>query len=131
MSDAPALPEGYLVEMTDDMVVLYGPNAEELVSGEVSPDLLVIYARAHAQGREMAQRESKVLDRGNGKGWIAYKGETFVPLAGVEEQAVRIFDREITAMIDDIEPTARVDWLYRLRDEVLAVIRQDPIKRDS
>ena len=38
-------------------------------------------------------------------------------------QTIReIFDREIAEMEDNQEPSPMIDWLGRLRDEVLAVV---------
>ena len=35
------------------------------------------------------------------------------------------FDREITEMQRDHEPSIRIAWMRRLRDEVLAILREE------
>jgi Fe-S-cluster containining protein len=39
------------------------------------------------------------------------------------ERIRRAFDREISRMIDDHEPSTRIEWLQALRDEVLGLIK--------
>lgn len=47
----------------------------------------------------------------------------------MSDTAVRaIFDREIARAKDDIEPSGVIDWLGRLRDEVLEAVTPDPIE---